>query len=123
MNSKIYAKDVLMETIFELFFRTVWKDGGDGAACICCSNIDETADEFVKWFAKSEWNCGGDVFFHPRHEYIHDDRRTINFHDSNENFMFCNKEIDLGHGDMSIVILEDCRSGISDFVIKKLEQL
>lgn len=123
MDSKIYVNEVWNELIFELFYISVSKDSGDGAACICCDNIEETSEAFIKWWLGSKYHFGGKTeFYHSREEYSIIDRKYINFHDSNENFMFCDKEIGcLGHGDLVIVIQSDCKNYKGDITIKAVK--
>ena len=96
------------------FYESVIESGGDGAAVICCGNPAETADFFIKWW-KTNVRCDmneSDGFYHPRSEYF--DAHgvlTINYHDSNENFMFCSKKTQLLYGDISFFVEEDCVSG------------
>ena len=109
--------------------------GGDGAAVICCGNPAETADKFIEWWKDKylpEINIGitkinmarmakGEdpipnrtEFYHPRTECVVGDILTINYHDNNENYMFSNRGINLGFGDVTFVIKEDCESGDND---------
>jgi len=122
-SSVIRASGVWAETIFELFYRSVIKDGGDGAACIACSNIEETSEEFVNWYVASEWNnTESDTFFHPMKITEDYGVRRINFHDDNENFIFSINEALLFDGDLSIVIEGDCENMNGDFTIKKINR-
>jgi len=109
--SKVYVNDIWVEDLFKWFHEHVSNSGGDGAAAICCSNPDEVAEWFIEWWRGQATWFKGDGFKHPRHEYTHDNIRFINYHDSNENYIFCDKEVDLGHHDYSFVVTGDCRWG------------
>jgi len=135
--SKIYVEDISAEDLFEWFDRSINQSGGDGAAVICRENYKEVSQWFVDWWAdkngldsdgnrvfsfhgeKHTVKYGKKRFPHERGEYDN----FVNYHDSDENFMFTDKEIDLGHGDYTFVVLVDCRfkkwdSKLKDRVIK-----
>lgn len=124
--SKVEVYDVHPDILMEWFYHAVMESCGDGAAVICCNNPKETADYFYKWWLiyhrpKMAWRKTDD-FLHPRDEYSHGDKYIVNYHDGNENFMFCNKVIDLGHGDISFIIKEQIIPGKDDFVIEKCNE-
>lgn len=130
--SKVYVNDIWVEDLFKWFSDHVSSSGGDGGGVICCGNPDETAKMFVEWWAsergldeKGDWNTtvfgkphvvhyGLDRFPHPRDEYTVNNVRFINYHDSNENYMFCDKEVDIGFSDYSFVVTGDCHWGWSN---------
>jgi len=125
--STVKISEVYPEAIVEWFFSVIMGSCGDGAAVICCNNPRETADFFIKWWTEvylPEAQQNGykrTEFYHPREEYTGPDGEiVVNYHDSNENFMFCDKEIDLGHGDVSFIIEEDCKS-YKGFIIEGLK--
>ena len=127
--SKVYVNDIWVEDLFEWFSDHVSSSGGDGAGSICCGNPDETAKMFVEWWAakqgvdeNGDWHTtalgkphvvhyGPSRFPHPRDEYTNRGIRFINYHDSNENYMFCDKEVDIGFDDYSFIVTGDCRWG------------
>ncbi len=125
--SRVTVEGVHSEYLFHWFWYTVGEPCGDGAACICCGNPEETSDEFIKWWKRGhlvEMQHRGyrrDEFYHPRDEYKGSDGELIvNYHDSNENFMFCDKEIDLGFGDISFIVTKDCVAFRDGFIIRGL---
>tara|TARA_R110000822_G_C15338795_1_gene495970 strand:+ start:30822 stop:31256 length:435 start_codon:yes stop_codon:yes gene_type:complete len=128
-NPKVRVSNIYAEDLFQWFYQHVGDSGGDGASVICCGNHKEVAEEFLDWWKKNhlpELKKRGrksDEFFHPRHEYGEmGGGEIVNFHDWNENYMFCNHEISLYHGDYSFVIEGDCKSAFSEFVIKKVTE-
>lgn len=106
--AKVYVEDIMVESLFEWFSGAISSSGGDGAAVICCANPKETADLFVRWFKES---TGRTEFWHPRDEYVKDGVTYVNFHDPNENYIFCDADIDMGHGDYSFIVKKGCRFG------------
>ena len=110
----------------EYFHWTVCEAGGDGAAVICCLNPEETADFFIEWWKKKylkKMQLAGyklDEFYHERTDSVVDGGVMINYHDCNENFMFCDRRIELGHGDVSFVVAGDCETFKGDFAIRAL---
>lgn len=109
--AKVYIEDIWIEDLFKWYSDHISDSGGDGAGIICCTNPDETATMFIKWWrAENPWFKGTD-FVHDREEYTHDGIHYINYHNSNENYMFCDKETDLGFHDYSFVVKGDCRFG------------
>lgn len=124
--ASVIIKNVLAEHLFEWFYFSVMESCGDGAAVICCCNIEQTANNFVKWWRKTKLpkltHMLTDEFFHPRDRYIgQSGEHIINFHDNNENFMFCDRIIDLEHGDISFIIEEDCYDIQKSFVITRVK--
>lgn len=124
--SRIMLDNVWLEYIFEWYYYAVTESCGDGAAVICCGNPEETADFFIEWWKDKylpKMKSSGykkDDFYHPRHKYFGAHGELIvNYRDSNENFMFCDRIIDLGHGDVSFIINGDCKS-YDSFVCKEL---
>lgn len=103
--SKVYVQDISAEDLFKWFHQSIGDSGGDGSACISCANPEETADLFIKWFGV---NHNGRAFWHSRDEYVGGGARYVNYHDSNENYMFCDREIDIGHGDYTFVVKANC---------------
>lgn len=133
--NQVKISNVYLEFVFDWFYNTVIEACGDGAAVICCSNPEETSDRFIEWW---EHKHGGFLIldietfgsinfkeskkiFHPKHKYVVEGKTMINYHDSNENFMFCDKVIDLGHGDVSFIIEEDCKSFDGNFICKAIK--
>ena len=103
--------------IMDWFYSSVTEASGDGAAVICCANPKETSEYFIQWWKKRrlpQMKKNGykkDEFFHPVEEYTGQNGELIvNYHDSNENFMFCDQVIDLGHGDVSFIVESDCKT-------------
>lgn len=126
MNT-VKISNVHAEYLMEWFYYTVGEPRGDGAAVICCGNPRETADFFIKWWkdhylGKMKYmGYKPDDFFHPRDEYTWKNGELIvNYHDSNENYMFCDSILDLGHGDVSFIVEGDCEG--NDFIIEKVKQ-
>lgn len=109
--SKVYVNDIWAEDLFKWFHDHVNDSGGDGGAVICCGNPDEVALWFVEWWRQRATWYKGEGFVHPRYEYVRDSGRIISYHGSNEHYMFCNKEVDLGHHDYSFVITGGCPWG------------
>jgi hypothetical protein len=123
-QSIVKVDNIWMEDLFEWFLNHVCFSGGDGAAVIVCKNHREVADWFVEWWREKylpglkNTSRQIDEFWHPRDEY--DD--IINFHDSNENFMFADRMIDLFYHDYTFVVTGDCKTmGRSGKVIKAYE--
>jgi hypothetical protein len=103
--------------IMDWFYYSVTEACGDGSAVICCGNPKETSDYFIEWWKAKhlpEMKWAGyqkDEFYHPIEEYAGQNGELIvNYHDSNENFMFCDKVIDLGFGDVSFIVESDCKT-------------
>jgi len=114
VNSLIELTDVYAEIIFECFYTNIVNDGGDGAGVICCGNPAHTSDEFIKWFKKK---FNKDRFFHEGVTTNNDEGIMVNYHDSNENFMFCNYYAQLPFGDITYLIKEDCKNYKGSFKI------
>lgn len=127
--SKVYLEDIWAEDLFSWYEDHISSSCGDGGAAICCGNPSEVSMWFVDWWAaKHGVDANGDMptlvgnknhvvhygltrFPHSRDEYQREDTLFINYHDSNENYIFCDKEVDIGHHDYSFVIIGDCRFG------------
>jgi hypothetical protein len=115
--SSVTIKNVWVEHIMEWFYSSVCEAGGDGAAVICCGNPKETSEYFIQWW-KKRWlpamkkkGYKKDEFYHSVEEYAgQNGELIINYHDSNENFMFCDKVIDIGFGDVSFIVESDCKT-------------
>ncbi len=123
---KIYIEDIHVEDLFDWYERNIGNSAGDGTAVICCANHAEVATWFVEWWAEKNGldeagnrtfpnghvaRYGEKRFPHERDEYVHLDQHFVNYHDNNENYMFCDKEVDLGFGDYSFAVLGECRFG------------
>jgi hypothetical protein len=103
------------EYVMEWFYFSVSESCGDGAAIICCGNPEETSDFFIEWWKERylpKMKAAGykrDCFYHDREDTVSEDGRlVVNYHDSNENFMFTNRMTSLAFGDVSFVIEGDC---------------
>jgi hypothetical protein len=145
--SKVYIEGIYLEELFEWYENHINSSGGDGAGAICCDNHEEVADRFTKWWAdkkgldengiqyidrssfngdkKHKIDWGKKRFPHEKNSYERNGIKIVNFHDSNENYIFCNKEMDIGHGDIAFVIIGDCKfgwSGDRDFVAKAIKE-
>jgi len=120
--SSVTIKNVWLEYIMEWFYFSVTEACGDGAAAICCGNPKETSEYFIQWW-KKRWlptmkkrGYKKDEFFHSKEEYTGQNGESIvNYHDSNENFIFCDQIIDLGHGDVSFIIESACKTFDGNF--------
>jgi hypothetical protein len=119
MSDKAHVRldNVDLSYLMEWFCYSVSEACGDGAAVICCGNPKETSDYFIEWWKKKylpEMKRAGykkDEFYHPVEEYAgQNGELIINYHDSNENFMFCDKVIDIGFGDVSFIVESDCKT-------------
>lgn len=123
MNTVI-IKNIPPSFLFEFFYFSIMESCGDGSAIICCGNPIQTSEHFIHWWEKKylpEAKAHGytlDEFSHPRDEYTINNQFFVNYHDSNENFMFCDHIIDLGHDDISFIIEEDCIS--SDYLVERI---
>ena len=118
--SEVIIKDIYAETVFEWFHDSITEACGDGAGVICCKNFEEVSERFIEWWKKKYERK---EFRHPKDYYTTKENESIiNYHDSNENFMFCNERLSLGfHGDISFIVEENCKSAFSDFAIEALE--
>lgn len=128
MKSVVRVSDIWVDDLFEWFYHSVMNDCGDGAAVICCSNHEETAAKFVEWWRKNKMLKIVHIlpkdqeFFHPKSVHsLTSGGNVVNYHDANENFMFCDKELLLDFGDKSFIVEGDCKSiHIEGFVCKSL---
>ncbi len=109
--SKVIIQNIWAEDLFKWFYNHVGDSGGDGAAAIVCENYKEVSEYFTEWWRKEiRPNFSENVlkldFWNPKDE----SDGYINYHDSNENFIFTNKlDIKLHDGDYIFVVLEDCK--------------
>ena len=109
--SKIYVNDIIAEDLLTWFDNHISSSGGDGGGAICCGNPDEVSQLFIEhWRNENQW-FQGEGFLYPKDEYVRDGVRFINYHGSNESYIFCDKEIDLGFGDYSFIVIGDCKWG------------
>lgn len=114
-KSIIKISGIFAEDLFSWFYEHVLASGGDGAGSIVCENYRETADLFLKWleiYHKQRYEYlakNGTEFFHPRTE----GDGFVNFHDSNENFIFKNRahDSDGNFGDYVFYVVGDCEIG------------
>lgn len=122
--SVVRVSHVWAENLMEFFYYSVAEASGDGAAVICCANPRETADFFIKWWKEKylpkmkKRGYKRDEFFHEREETI--GRRgelVVNFHDSNENFMFCDQIEYLPFNDTCFIVEGDSPSYRGHFII------
>jgi len=132
MTNNAYSKinNVDPSHIMEWFYSSVCEAGGDGAAVICCGNPKETSKYFIQWWKKRylpQMKKNGykkDEFWHPVEEYTGQNGELIlNYHDGNENFMFCDQVVDLGHGDVSFIVESDCKTLDGKFTCRKVIKL
>jgi hypothetical protein len=127
MTSIVKISDVLSGYVFEWFYYVVGEPSGDGAAIICCGNPEQTADAFIDWWEKrylpimKSRGYKLDEFVHPRDSYESDGVKFVNYHDSNENYMFADRKVDLLHGDVSFVIEGDCCDFYGNVVIEAVK--
>lgn len=128
-NPNVRVRGIWAENLMEFFYYSVTEASGDGAAVICCANPRETADFFVDWWKKKylpKMKKAGykkDGFFHEREETR--GRRgelMVNFHDSNENFMFCDQIEYLPFGDTSFIVEEDSPSYRGSFSVLGIDK-
>ena len=131
MSSTIEVRNVWMEKLFEYFYFSVMFDGGDGSAILCCGNPQATAEEFLSWWEDKKLplrraHVEGMGFgwaneeFHPRSTYHWNGVEIIDYGDANEHFMFCERYLELPHGDTSFIVREDCSNCKGDFKVKAL---
>lgn len=108
----INVENVKIEDLLEWFYYSVVSASGDGSAVICCDNPKETSEYFIKWWQNkmSPDKLDNENFWHPKEEsYGPNGRIVVNYHDNNENFMFCNYIINIGV-DNAFIIESDCKS-------------
>ena len=101
--STIIVKNIWMEDLFEWFHNAINDSSGDGSGVIVCKNYIEASDFFIEWWKNKYIRK---EFYHKKD--THDN--IINYHDSNENFIFTNKPINLRFHDYNFLIEEDCES-------------
>lgn len=78
---KIRTQGLCEEKLFAMFHALVSEDCGDGCALIVSDDYKKLANKFDAWLQKYHLTTRADLL---RDEYD----GIINFHDSNENFMF-----------------------------------
>ncbi len=109
--TRVIVEGVWAEDLFQWFYDSIMRDGGDGAGVIVSGDKEETARLFIEWWqqkVRPKFPHAKDMeFWHPRSEC----RDTINYHDSNENFIFSEEEIQLHGGDYMFVVAKDCPFG------------
>ena len=98
----VECSNIYMEDVFFWFYNHVMDSCGDGASVIICKNHIDASELFLKWFINKYHR----KFWHPADMYD----GIVNFHDSNENFIFANKLISLSPGDYTFLIKVDCPS-------------
>lgn len=114
IKSIIKINNIFAEDIFEWFYNHIQSCGGDGSAAIVCFNYEEAAEFFLEWFRVYHLD---DYYFlkNKNQRFFYEKDKTegcINFHDSNENFIFTdNKDIFLGSGYYVFEITENCEFG------------
>ena len=111
----VKCSNIWTEDIFKWFYEHIIFSCGDGAAVIVCENYKEASESFIDWWKKEKNPNNLNSFYHNKSEYD----QIINYHDSNESFMFSNKVIDLGFHDYTFVVKEDCVSGWLDLITLK----
>lgn len=117
----VIIKNLFLEKLMKWFYESVKESGGDGAAIICCGNPAETADFFIEWWKKNHLP-GMKKAGYKLDEYLAGDGvLTVNYHDLNENFMFCDKKTQLLYGDISFFIEEDCPDKSNTFKSIRLD--
>ena len=128
MKSTVTVKNIHLEFLLDWFYDCIGESCGDGAAVICCSNPSETADYFIEWWKQKHLPISQkngyklDEFYHHRSEYAGlDGESVVSYHDDNENYIFCNKVIDLSDGDMSFIVEEDCKTFDGEFTCRKID--
>lgn len=119
----VKVSNIYGEHLFEWFEQCVLSSGGDGGSNIVCENYKDVATWFEEWVFK-RWADKGIKYFHPRDEY----KDIVNYHDSNENFVFTNKTCAQSgffnwENEYEFIVEKDCRfyaSGWRDRIIKGL---
>lgn len=123
--STVIVKNIPPSFLFEFFYFSIMESCGDGSAVICCGNPTQTSEHFIHWWKKKylpEAKAHGyrfDEFYHKQDMYEVNNSFVINYHDSNENFMFSDSILDADHGDISFIVEEDCKE--KGYLIKKVE--
>ncbi len=113
-NSVVKVDNIWVEDLFKWFYTHVTDGGGDGASAIVCSNYREAADWFTEWWRKNEYPkytgkyseyLKDKEFLLDKYEY----QNTINFHNSNEGFVFTDQaEINMFSHDYIFMVVGDC---------------
>ncbi len=103
--SLVEVNNIYAEDLFKWFFVHIMDSCGDGAGAIVCENYQEVSEWFLEWLEDKYPVTFS--FFHDKDEY----GDIINFHDSNENFMFCYQIPEMFNGDYIFVVKGDCHFG------------
>jgi len=104
--SIVRVDNMWAEDLFKWFYEHVGDSGGDGAGAIVCENYKECSKWFLDWFAAHIKHPDAMTFWHPADE----SPGCINFHDSNENFIFTNDvNTKLPEGDYVFIVEGDCQ--------------
>jgi hypothetical protein len=78
--------DYRLSDLFQVFFDAVAGHGGDGWGVILCEDPQQMSREFEGWWSRG--SKSRERFFQ---RLVKDEREgSVNYHDSNENFMFSN---------------------------------
>lgn len=108
--SLIEVSNIYIEDLFEWFSSHIAESAGDGCGYIVCKNYREAADFYSKWFERKF----GKSIPHPRDEY----ENVINYHDSNENFIFTDTIPENSFEyDYVFVVKDACKSAREKFEI------
>lgn len=108
MSSTVIAKHIWAEDLFKWFSAHILDAGGDGCGALVCGNPEETADRFLEWFQEKN---GRPLNLDREKTVVEFGRIMVNFHDSNENFIFTdNSLIELHHHDYIFKVEEHCES-------------
>ena len=118
--AKVFIHNVHPHIVFEWFFSSIAEQGGDGVGVICCKNHEQAFEYFIQWSNLKQYNV---LRCKQVDRYTFNGADMVNIHDNNENFIFSNKEIDLGYDEISFIIAEDCIDISTDVNSIKLEQL
>jgi len=114
--AKALIYDVEPSLVFEWFYKSAIEDCGDGGAIICCGNTEEALEQFQKWAEKSRKHLHKQVS-----RYVHNECNFISIHDSNESFIFSDKEYEMPFNEVSFVVVEDCISKYSDLKLNSIK--
>lgn len=107
-NPTVKIYNIHPNILYDWFYTSAAQSCGDGCSFLYCGNPSETATDFIRYWT----NRYEKDFPHPRDEYWGlKGEMIINFHDDNENFMFCdtfNPPIYPEPIDVNFVVMEDC---------------